>query len=381
MKSAGMAKRFFMQGNEACAEGAIAAGCKLFAGYPITPATEIAEIMSQRLPQVGGVYVQGEDEIASLAMVVGASTASWKAMTATSGNGICLMQEEIAYAAMTEVPCVLVDAQRVGPGAGSATKAMQGDFYQVRYGGNADYSIIALAPDSPQEMFELTVKAFNLAEEYRTPVFVMSDEIISHMYELVQLPSPDELKIVNRVKPTCEPSEFVPFEAPENGVPPMPAFGDGYAYPLSSFTRNEKGIPSVNAKVHDKLVSRLWNKIELNADKIVTYETAYLDDAEVVFVSYGSVSRSVRRAVENLRQNGTKAGWFRLITLWPFPDAALKEVASAVGSVIVPEMSQGKLVREVQRAVGGKADVIPFSKAGVEMHRPQEIEEFIRRVL
>ncbi len=372
---------YFMQGNDACVEGALAAGCMLFAGYPITPATEIAEAMSRRLPPVGGIYVQGEDELASLGMVLGASAAGWKAMTATSGNGICLMQEEIGYAAMTEIPCVIVDAQRAGPGTGIATKSMQGDVYQVRYGSNADYSIIALAPSSPQEMFDLTIEAFNFAEQYRTPVFVMSDEIISHMRERVTIPTPEKIRLIERKKPDVPPEKFVPFraESPE-GVPPMPSFGDGYALPVSSFARTETGRPTTDYKSQSELVQRLWDKIEKQADTIARVETEGVGGAEVAVISYGSVARAAKEAAKTLRHKGKPVAFMRLITLWPFPDERVRQMAKGLKTIFVPEMNAGKMVREVERVAGKYAEVISLPKLGVDLHTPAEIQQAIERI-
>jgi 2-oxoglutarate ferredoxin oxidoreductase subunit alpha len=371
---------FFMQGNEACVEGAIAAGCMLFAGYPITPATEIAELMARRLPGVGGVYVQGEDELASLGMVLGASAAGWKAMTATSGNGICLMQEEIGYAAMTEIPCVIVDAQRAGPGTGVATKSMQGDVYQVRYGSNADYSIIALAPSTPQELFDLTIEAFNYSEVYRTPVFILSDEIVSHMRERVTIPAPEKITLVNRKKPDVPPEDFIPFHADSPvGVPPMPSFGDGYALPVSSFSRTETGRPATDFKTHAKLVQRLQDKIEKNANSIVRIESMGVEDSEVAIVSYGSVARAAKDAVKGLRSKGMQVAFIRLITLWPFPDERIREIAKSVKTLFVPEMNLGKMVREVERVAGRYAEVISLPRSGIDIHTPAEIQEAVGR--
>ena len=369
-----------MQGNDACMEGALAAGCMLFAGYPITPATEIAEMMARRLPQAGGIYVQGEDELASLGIVLGASAAGWKAMTATSGNGICLMQEEIGYAAMTEIPCVIVDAQRAGPGTGIATKSMQGDVYQVRYGSNSDYSIIALAPSSPQEMFDLTIEAFNYAESYRTPVFILSDEIISHMRERVTIPTPDKIRLVERKKPDVPPERFVPFRASPDGVPPMPSFGDGYALPVSSFARTETGRPVTDFKNQSQLVQRLWDKIEKHADSIARVETAGLEDARVAVLSYGSVARAAKDAARQMRLQGKPVASLRLITLWPFPDERIRDLGKRVKAIFVPEMNVGKMVREVERAAGKYAEVISLPKLGVDIHTPAEIQQAVERM-
>ncbi len=369
------------QGDEACAEGAIAAGCNLFAGYPITPATEISVRLSWRLFDVGGIFVQGADELDSLTIVIGAANAGCKAMTATSGNGICLMQECIGYAAITETPCVIVDVQRAGPGTGAATKTMQGDVYQVRYGSNADYSIIALAPESPQEMFDLTVEAFNLSEIYRVPTFILADEIVGHMREKVIIPQ--KVNIAERKRPDVPPQEFIPFRVEgDTDVPPMPAFGEGYRMPVSGLTHTETGSPSTEYQVQKTMVSRLWNKVEKKAKQLSKIESAYLEDAQVVVLSYGSVARSVKSAVLEARGRGLKVGYLRLITIWPFPDIVIKDIAKKKPKAIIfPEMNMGKMVREAERAVGGMADVISLPKPGVELHKPREIYDLIRRVI
>ncbi len=369
------------QGDEACAEGAIAAGCNLFAGYPITPATEISVRLSWRLFDVGGIFVQGADELDSLTIVIGAANAGCKAMTATSGNGICLMQECIGYAAITETPCVIVDVQRAGPGTGAATKTMQGDVYQVRYGSNADYSIIALAPESPQEMFDLTVEAFNLSEIYRVPTFILADEIVGHMREKVIIPQ--KVNIAERKRPDVPPQEFIPFRVEgDTDVPPMPAFGEGYRMPVSGLTHTETGSPSTEYQVQKTMVSRLWNKVEKKAEQLSKIESAYLEDAQVVVLSYGSVARSVKSAVLEARGRGLKVGYLRLITIWPFQDKVIKDIAKKKPrAIIFPEMNMGKMVREAERAVGGMADVISLPKPGVELHRPREIYDLIRRVI
>jgi len=303
-------------------------------------------------------------------------------MTATSGNGICLMQENIGYAAMTETPCVIVDVQRAGPGTGIATKPMQGDFYQIRYGSNADYAIIALAPNSPQEMFGLTIEAFNLSETFRVPTFILADEITALMREKVVIPAADEIKTLERKRPEVPPEKFVPFRANSDmDILPMPAFGDGYAYPLSGFTRTETGSPTVRADIHQNLVSRLWNKVEKNVDSIARIETAFLDDADIAVLSYGTPARSAYRAVLNARKKGLRAGYVRLITLWPFPDRLVREIAEDVKTILVAEMNMGKVVREVRRAVEGTARVVLHSKPGVEAHTPSEIEQKMASVV
>ncbi len=370
-----------LQGDEACAEGALAAGCNLFAGYPITPATEISERLSWRLPDVGGIFVQGADELDSMTMVIGAVCAGGKAMTATSGNGICLMQECIGFAAIIETPCVIIDVQRAGPGTGIATKTMQGDVYQVRYGSNADYAIIALAPESPQEMFDLTVEAFNLSEIYRVPTFIMADEIVGHMREKVIIP--ETVKIVERKKPEVPPKDFIPYKVnSDTDVPVMSAFGKGYSMPVSGLTHTEAGVPSTSYEVQNAMVTRLWNKVEKKVEQLTKIESAYLEDAEVIVLAYGSVARSVKSAVLEARKQGLKVGYLRLITLWPFPDRVIKDlVMRKPKAIIFPEMNMGKMVREVERAAGGKTEIISFPKPGVELHKPTEIYDLIRGVI
>lgn len=368
------------QGNEACAEGALAAGLTLFAGYPITPATEISERLSLRLPALGSTFVQGADELDSLTIVIGSVWGGAKAMTATSGNGICLMQENIGYACITETPMVIVDCQRAGPATGAATKTMQADFYTVRYGSNADYGIIALAPNSPQEMFDLTIEAFNLSEQYRVPTFVMADEMIAHMRERVIVP--EQVELFPRHKATVPPEDFVPWRAnQETMVPEMAHFGEGYRMPVPGLTHDEAGRPSASYEVHSAMVRRLVDKVESRADQIARYEALFLDDAEIILIAYGSVARSAERATRDLRKQGLKVGFLRLITLWPFPDELICRALGAAHRVIVAEMSVGKLVREVERAVAGKAKIELFSKPGISLHTPQEIISFIRETV
>jgi len=371
----------FLQGDQACAEGAVAAGCKLFAGYPITPATEISERLSWRLPEVGGIFVQGADELDSLTIVIGAGWGGWKTMTATSGNGICLMQENIGYACMTETPCVIVDVMRAGPATGTATATAQGDFYQVRYGSNSDYAIIALAPESPQEMFDLTVEAFNLAETYRVPTFIVADEIIGHMREKVVIP--EELDLVQRRRPVVPPEEFVPWRAEGSPpVPPMPSFGDGYRMPVPGLSHSETGGPYRDGyQGHKRLVERLYNKVEADADRLCRAEEGFLEEADLVLVAYGSTARATRAAARMARGAGLKVGFVRLITLWPFPDTYIEKFARQASKLLVCEMSMGKLSREVERAAGREAEVLLFSKPGLEIHTPTEILDLVKKVV
>jgi 2-oxoglutarate ferredoxin oxidoreductase subunit alpha len=370
----------FVSGDLACAEGAIAAGCRFFAGYPITPATEIAERMSRRMPEVGGVYIQMEDEIASIAAVIGASYACKKAMTATSGPGFSLMQENIGLAAMTETPLVIVNIMRGGPSTGQPTMPGQQDVMQAKWGSHGDYEIIALAPSSVQEMFDLTVECFNLAETYRVPVILLADEIIGHMWERVKIPPPEEINRANRKKPNVPPNEYQPFRPDENLVPPMACFGEGYRFHATGLTHNEKGEPqTVSVEHQTRLVQRICDKIRKNADKIIKVEEIMLEDAEVAVIAYGISSRAALSAVRKARKDGVKAGLLRLITIWPFPEKRVSEIAKKVKAIIVPEMNYGQLVREVERAAKS-TPVVLLSKLGEEPHRPSEIVEALRRL-
>ena len=374
-----MPRAYLWQGNVACAEGAVAAGCRFFAGYPITPANEIAEHMAKRMPEVGGIFIQMEDEMASLGAVIGASWAGLKAMTATSGPGFSLMQELIGYAFFTETPCVIVDVMRVGPSTGQATRAAQGDLMQARWGTHGDYEAIVLAPNSPQEMFDLTVRAFELSERLRTPVVVLSDEIIAHMRENVLVP--DEVSVPERRRPEKGRSEFF---GPEL-VPPMPRLGDGFKVPVTGSTHDERGLRFTrDPLVHRRLIRRLVHKIREAAKELVDYEL--VGDGEgrldVAFVSLGSVSRSVEEAVEILRSEGLRACGLRLRTVWPFPDGVVRELAARAKVVVVPELNMGQLVREVERAASGLARVIGFSRVGGgELPTPEELADFVREVI
>ena len=369
---------YFWQGNEACAEGAIAAGCRFFAGYPITPATEIAEHLAKRLPQLGGIAIQMEDEIASLGAVIGASWAGAKAMTATSGPGFSLMQENIGYAFITETPCVIVDIQRVGPSTGQATKCGQGDVMQARWGTHGDHAMIVLSPNSVQEMYDLTIRAFNLAEKYRTPVVLLADEIIAHMREEVTTTPPEEIEIVNRKKPEKTERRF--FGSRE--IPPMPRVGEGYNVPVTGSTHNELGHRyTADPFVHRKLVERLVDKIEGNVEQLTEYEGYNLDNCEAGIISYGCTSRAVYETVELAEEKGIKVGFIRLKTIWPFPQRVIQEIAQNAEVLFVPEMNLKQLFYEVERAVKGAVPVFPINKiGGGEMITPEELlSEIIRR--
>ncbi|MEM3580728.1 MAG: 2-oxoacid:acceptor oxidoreductase subunit alpha [Candidatus Bathyarchaeia archaeon] len=369
----------FMSGDIACAEGAIAAGCRFFAGYPITPATEIAEHIAARMPKIGGIYIQMEDEIASIAAVIGASYAGLKAMTATSGPGFSLMQENIGLAAMTEAPCVIVDVMRGGPSTGQPTLPGQQDIMQAKWGSHGDYEIIALAPSSVQEMFDLTIEAFNLAETYRVPTLVMADEVVAHMWERVVIPPAEEIRIVNRKRPNTSPDKYMPFMPDDDLVPPMACFGEGFRFHATGLTHDEYGYPRTqSSEVQMRLVQRLCDKIRKNADKIIRVEEKMLSDAEIVVFAYGIVARAALSAVRKARQQGIKAGLLRPITLWPFPEKHVAKAAEKAKAIIVPEMNCGQMVREVERAAKG-TPVFHVPKLGEEPHAPMEILEFIRR--
>ena len=371
--------KHLMQGDVACAEGAIAAGCRFFAGYPITPATEIAERMSRRMVEVGGIYVQMEDELASMAAVIGASWAGAKAMTATSGPGFSLMQENIGLAAMTETPCVVVNIMRGAPSTGQPTEPGQQDVMQAQWGSHGDYDVIAFAPSSVQEMFDLTIECFNMAETYRVPTFLLADGFIGHLWERVIIPPPEEIKIVERKKPTVPPEKYVPFRPDDDLVPPMANFGDGYKVHVTGLTHDEHGYPRTDdPKVQFELVQRLCEKIRKNADKIVKTEEFMLEDADVAVIAYGIASRASISAVRKAREAGVKAGLLRLVTVWPFPEKTVAELANRVKAIVVPEMNYGQIVREVERAAK-ETPVYFLPKLGGEPHKPSEIFEVLRR--
>ena len=368
----------FWQGNEACAEGAVTAGCRFFAGYPITPSTEIAEHLSKRLPQVDGMAIQMEDELASIGAIIGASWGGAKSMTATSGPGFSLMQEGIGYAFMTETPCAIVDVQRAGPSTGQATKCGQGDIMQARWGTHGDYSAIVLSPNSVQEMFELTIKAFNLSEEYRTPVILLADEIIAHMREQIILPDPQALKIVSRRRP--KPGEKAFFGSEK--VPPMPSIGDGLNVVVTGSTHDEYGIrATADPTVHKQLVERLNGKIQNHVEEIEDFESYNVDDCRIGIVSCGCTSRTVYDAVESTRKNGLKVGYVRPRTVWPFPAAIVRRMADTAKSIIVPEMNLKQLYYEVERVANGKTSVTSLNKiGGGELITPEELVTKIAQV-
>ena len=360
----------FMNGDEACCEAALAAGCRFFAGYPITPATEVAESMSRRLPEIGGIYIQMEDEIASMAAILGASWGGVKSMTSTSGPGFSLMMENIGLGICTETPCVVCNVQRAGPSTGLPTLVAQGDMMQARWGSHGHYEIIALSPSSPQEMFDFTIRAFNLSEYYRLPVIILADETIGHMNERVIIPQEEDIEIVNRRKPTVSREDYLPYEADADGIAPMANCGDGYRIHVTGLTHDDRGYPAMDAKAQEKMITRLVDKIRKNRDKIIRTQNLYLDDAEVVVVSYGISARSAMQAVRDARGEGIKAGLIKLDTVWPFPEELIRGVAPRLKAMIMAEINGGQMVLELERAACGACPVSLVSNFGGAILHP-----------
>ena len=367
-------------GNEACAEGAVVAGMRFYAGYPITPSSEIAEILSYELPRRGGVFIQMEDEIASMGAIIGASLTGAKSMTATSGPGFSLMQENIGYAAMAEVPCVIVNVMRGGPSTGLPTLPSQGDVMQARWGTHGDHPIIVLAPFSVAETYEMTIRAFNLAEQFRTPVILLLDEIIGHVNEKVRLPEKSAIKIIDRIKPNNSPQDYLPYQHTGSGVPPMANFGEGYRYHVTGLAHDETGFPTNSSEEIEKLLDRLHKKIDRKRDEIVEVETYLMDDARIGIVSYGSSGRSSRSAVRLAREAGIKAGLLRLKTIWPFADKEIKKLGSGIRHWIVPELNLGQIAHEVEWATGSRVPVTKINRVDGNPISPLDIVEIIKRV-
>ncbi|MBD3265854.1 2-oxoacid:acceptor oxidoreductase subunit alpha [bacterium] len=367
----------FMDGDSACCEGALAAGCRFVAGYPITPSTEVVERMAKRLPKIGGIFVQMEDELASSIAISGAAWAGAKTMTVTSGPGFSLMMEHIGYALMTETPCVFVDVQRGGPSTGLPTLPSQGDMQQVRWGSHGDFESVALAPNSPQECFDLTIECFNLAEKYRTPVFLMMDECVGHMMEKVVIPEAGKIDVTNRRMTRKKPGNFYPFQDMKDHVPAMTKTGQGHNVHVTGLTHDERGYPAMSAQAQEKLVDRLIRKVQDNADDIRIIEEENMDDADVVVVSYGISSRVASDAMEQARAKGKKVGFLRLVTVWPFPEKKIRELAEKVDAFVVVEMNQGQIMREVERCAAGQAQVHGALNYGGAVHKTEAIYEII----
>jgi 2-oxoglutarate/2-oxoacid ferredoxin oxidoreductase subunit alpha len=363
----------FLDGDHACCEGLLAAGARFSAGYPITPSTEVVERFAWRIPTVGGLFIQMEDELAASIAIQGAVWGGAKAFTVTSGPGFSLMMEHIGYAAMTETPCVFVDVQRGGPSTGLPTLPAQADMMQAKWGSHGDYGIIALCPNSPQECFDLGIIAFNLAEEFRIPVMLMLDECVGHMTEKVVIPEADQIEITPRRYTKKTPDEFKLFEPQADQVPDMARAGEGYNFHVTGLTHDERGYPSMNLETQDVLVRRLQTKLKPLANGRALVDTADLDDADVVVVSYGITSRVAQRAIRMAREQGLKVGKFRLISAWPFPEERIREIAGKVKAIVVPELNLGQMALEVERAAGGRTKVIPVTHAGGSVHNPDLI--------
>ena len=380
MNAGAPGKARLLQGNEAMVEGALYAGCRFFAGYPITPATEISEVMSYRLPAVDGTFIQMEDEIASMGAVIGASLAGVKAMTATSGPGFSLMQENLGFACVAEVPAVIVNVMRGGPSTGLPTHVSQGDAQQARWGTHGDHPIIVLAVSTTRECFELTVKAFSLAEKYRTPVIILSDEVVGHTREKLLLPPETPLEVVDRVRPDMPPEWYLPYADTASGVPPMGIFGDGYRYHVTGLIHDVRGYPTERPDEIVPFLNRLFRKITQHFHDIQMVREEQTADAEILVVAYGSVARSARRAVIEARERGIKAGLLQLITLWPFPRRHLEPLLRQVRAVLVPELNMGQMSREVKRVNQGMTRVETLNRFDGNLITPYEIMERLLRM-
>ncbi|MBN2245215.1 MAG: 2-oxoacid:acceptor oxidoreductase subunit alpha [Candidatus Aminicenantes bacterium] len=371
----------FLDGDFALAEGALAAGCRFFGGYPITPSTETAERFSERIPKVGGIFIQMEDELASIASLIGAVWGGKKAMTVTSGPGFSLMMENLGLACMMETPLVIANVQRGGPSTGLPTLTAQQDMMQAKYGSHGDYEIIALSPDSPQECFDLTIKAFNLSETYRVPVMIMTDECVGHMHEKVVIPPADEIELVERKWYTGPKDEYLPYKNDTDGIPFFAKVGEGYRFHTTGLTHDERGYPVINAECQDVCVRHLIDKIRKNADNIIILEENDIDDAEAIVLSYGITSRVAYRAVQQAKEAGIKVGRLRLITVWPFPEKRIKELSSRVKAIIVPELNMGQIVMEVERHAAERCKVVSVPHCGGWVHDPNDITKAIKEAV
>ena len=373
-----MTGAWFLDGDYAIAEGGLAAGCRFFAGYPITPSTETAEWFAARIPKVGGCFIQMEDEIASIAALIGAVWGGQKVMTVTSGPGFSLMMENIGLACMMETPMVIANVQRGGPSTGLPTLVSQQDMMQARWGSHGDYRIIALAPDSPQECFDLTIEAVNLSETYRVPVFIMADECIGHMHEKLVIPPAEEIELVERKWYTGPKDKYLPYKNDKDGIPFMVRNGDGYRFHTTGLTHDERGYPLPTAERQQVCVGHLIDKIEKNADKIIIVEEEEIKGAEVVVLSYGITSRVAVKAVQDARKAGIKVGTIRLVTVWPFPEKRIAEIAARVKAIVVPEINAGQIVQEVERHSRGKCRVVSVPHYGGWVHDPEDILKAIK---
>lgn len=371
--------RKLIQGNEACALGALQAGVQFFAGYPITPSTEIAEFMARELPKKGGKFIQMEDEIASIAAIIGASLAGAKAMTATSGPGFSLMQENIGFAIMTEIPCVVVNVQRLGPSTGGPTLTSQGDIMQARWGTHGEHTIIALCPASVEETYYLTIMAFNFSERFRTPVILLMDETIGHLRESVDLRKYDSIKIIKRQAPWVGPEKYLPYAAEEDEPPPMASFGEGYRYHVTGLVHDESGFPCTgNHAAIDRLLRRLNNKIIAHQDEITLFKEMLTEDAEYLIIAFGASARSAASAVVQARKEGIKAGLLHLQTLWPFPEKLVHRKTLGKRAVVIPEMNLGQYAREIKKVVSDRTMVVTIHQIDGKLFHPRKIIAYFR---
>lgn len=380
METADKPNKILLQGNEAIVAGALAAGCKFFAGYPITPASEISELLSVKLPQVGGTFIQMEDEIASMGAVIGASLAGVKSMTATSGPGFSLIQENLGYGCITETPCVIVNVMRGGPSTGLPTSVAQGDVQMARWGTHGDHPIIVLAVSSVADCFSITIKAFNLSEKYRTPVIILSDEVVAHTRESVVLPPVDSIRVFDRVKPDVPPEWYKPYADNNRGVPDMASFGDGYRHHVTGLVHDEKGFPTQNAKEVDSFLRRIHGKISKGFKEIQITKDYMMEDAEVCVIAYGSVARSALRAVRDARERGVKAGLIQLVTLFPFPRKNVDTYLRQCRAAIVPEMNMGQMAREISRVNQSSCRIVKHNRIDGHLITPEEIFKHLTTV-
>ncbi len=371
----------YLDGDHACCEGALAAGCRFFAGYPITPSTEVAERIVARFPLVGGMFIQVEDELGAMAAVLGGAWAGKKSMTVTSGPGFSLMMENLGLGIMMEVPCVVVNVQRGGPSTGLPTMVGQADMMQARWGSHGDYEIIALCPSSPQEAFDYTIKAFNLSEKYRVPTLIMMDECVGHMTEKVVIPHAEDIEITPRRFTKLPPEEYLPYKPCEDLVPEMIKAGDGYKIHTTGLTHDERGYPVMTPEMQDTLVRRLMDKINKNVDDIIEIEEENVEDADVIVMAYGITSRVTQPAIARAREKGIKVGFIKMITVWPFPEKRIKQLAEKVKAFVMPEINMGQVVLELERVVNGKAKTFLIPHAGGWVHEPDDIYKVIEEAV
>jgi 2-oxoglutarate ferredoxin oxidoreductase subunit alpha len=370
----------FLDGDQACCEGALAAGANFAAGYPITPSTEVVERYAARIPTIGGIFIQMEDELASSIAILGAAWAGAKAFTVTSGPGFSLMMEHIGLAAMTETPCVIVNVQRGGPSTGLPTLPGQADMMQARWGSHGDYEVIALCPNSPQECFDLMIDAFNLSEKYRVPVLFMMDECVGHMTEKVIIPAAEQIEILPRRYTSLPPAEYRPFKPGPDGIPELVKAGDGYRFHVTGLTHDERGYPAMNWRAQERLVRRLVDKIRQHSDEIVRFQEREIEDADVVVIAYGITSRVALRALQMARDHGIRVGLLRPVVVWPFPEKRVRELAEKVKAFVVVEMNYGQMFYEVERCAAGKAQTVLVDHGGGTVHNPEDVFKAIQEV-